>query len=413
MNRLDLARRPLLIWCRQLALACRRHALALLAWLFMACWPGLASAAPGPAQALRELQASGDTVVARYRDGQASGEQTAAAFSQLYFNVFEGAGLELSLGGQDRALMLSIEQGFARAIQVALEQQPPQALDTTWQALRGDLARATPLMADTEAQGRWAAFVQSLLIVLREGVEALLVVTALAAFLRRSGQADRLPWLWFGVGAGVVASATLAWGLQGVLDAAGAWRGGLQGVMVVVAALMMAQVSAWMYARRSAERWNQTLKAQLAGAADGTPWMTALVSAVAVFREGVETLLFFQALAGASVGQWGGLLGGAALGAVLLVLLFLAMQHWGVRLPFTLFFTVTAALLLVLALVFMGKGVFALQMAGWVPRLEVHGMGTGWGWLGVYPSSQTLGAQLALLAGVLLACGAATRERRR
>ncbi|TCP01505.1 high-affinity iron transporter [Rubrivivax gelatinosus] len=371
-----------------------------------------AARADDAAAAVDELLAAGDAAVAAYRSEPRGAETTAAEFSRLYFDVFEARGLELALGARDRAAMQRIELGFAHVIQAALERQPRAGVDAAWQRLRAELAAQRAGLAEAGAGGAGAAFAQSALILLREGAEALLVVGALAAFLRRTGQHDRMPWLWGGVGAAVLCSAALAWVLGVLLDAAGRWRGVVEGVVVLVAALLIAQVAAWLWARRDAERWNAWLRAQLArGARDSTPWMSAAVAFLAVFREGAETLLFYQALARAQPGQDGALWAGAALAALVLAGAAWAMTRLGLRLPFTAFFTVSAALLLGLALSFAGQGVLELQLAGWLPTTPWPAAPTI-GWLGVYPSAQGLGAQAALLAAVLGLSARAARRRR-
>lgn len=368
--------------------------------LWLALTMGLAQAAIPPSQALSKLTEAGAQAVEAYAAGSSSGEQAAAEFSRLYFDVFEAAGIELLLGSRDRALMQSIELGFARCIQSGLERRPPEAMREAWGRLQADLERARPIVSDGEAGTGWAVAGQSAVIVLREGLEALLVVSALAGFLGRSGQRDRLPWLWAGVGTAVLVSAALAWALSDLLGAVGAWRGALQGLMVLLAAAMLAQMAAWMYARRSAERWNQVLRAQMTGARDGMPWLTAAVSFVAVFREGAETILFFHALGGSTQGQWGPLAMGAAAAAAVLTLVFFSFQRMGRRLPYAAFFVGTASVLLLIALVFAGKGTLYLQMAGWLPSTDWQAV-PALGWLGVYPLRETVAAQLLLVVMVV------------
>lgn len=363
--------------------------------------PAARAASPLPVPALDELVARGDALSTAYRVDAAVAEQTAAAFSQLYFGVFEAAGLELSLGSQDRARVTRIEHGFAQCIRLALERQTPAALATAWGTLRAELVAARPLIAQAQGQQGTQSMGQALLIVLREGLEAILVVSALAAFLARSGQGHRLPWLWAGVLGGLAGSAALAWWLAEMLARAGARQGLLTGALVLLAALMMAHMASWLYARRSAERWNRSLRAHIAGAADATPWLVAGVALVAVFREGAETILFFQALAAAAPGQSAARLGGAALALLALALIFAAMQWLGRRLPLARLFVGSAVLLLLMALVFAGQGVLQLQLAGALPTTALPWAPTV-AWLGLHPSLEGLLTQAALLLLVLL-----------
>ncbi len=370
--------------------------------------PAWAAQTPAPRDAIGEIQRAGDAAVSRYSPAPAVAEGTAAEFSRLYFGVFEAAGLELALGSRDRAQMLRIEQGFADAIRMALERRPAHDLQARWATLRTDLDTSQTLIEEVTSASGWEALLQSTVILLREGAEAILVVAALAAYLRRTDQRERLPWLWGGVAAGLAASLLFGLWVHRFIASSGALQGAINGAIVLVAALLLAQVSAWLYARRNAQQWNQYLKNQLAGERDSTTLVTAGVAFLAVFREGAETFLFYQALIGAMPNQskmvWLGCLAAVCIILGICLLVFKA----GVRLPFTPFFSITSALLMVLALVFAGKGVLALQMAGWIPSTHWAEIPTV-AWLGIYATREGVGIQLGLLASAVLLSISGTR----
>jgi high-affinity iron transporter len=367
--------------------------------LFLFLSPVTYAAGPDIAGTAREMIVLGDSAARNYAPDRA--EAGAAAFSSLYFDVFEARGLELSLGARDRETMLRLEGRFAKVIQTAIKARPKAELQRAWEDLRGDL-ESTAVKYRDRSSGAGEAFSQSLLILLREGAEAILVVAALAAFMRRSGQTRRLPFLWGGVAAALAASLATAWAISELLDLAGARRGMLEGGVILIAAGMMAYVAAWLFARREAQRWNDYLKAQLAdGGRDHTPWTAAIVAFLAVYREGAETTLFYQALIQSAPGQGGAILGGAGVAVLVLAALFAGVALLGARLPFKPFFTATAALLFFLAVTFTGKGVMELQMAGVLPASDLHGL-PSLSWLGLYPTLEGLGGQLALVAAALL-----------
>ena len=371
-----------------------------MAWAILALGLALPARAAGPdiAATVAQMVSLGDAAAASYAPDQA--EASATAFSSLYFDVFEAQGMELALGARDRTTMLRLEGRFSKVIQASLQGRPGPEVNAAWQALRDDLVAVGAQHGDS-AGGGSAAFTQSFLILLREGAEAILVVAALAAFLRRSGQSQRLPYLWGGVAAALAASLVTAWALSSLLKLAGAWRGILEGGVILVAAVLMAYVSAWLYARREAVRWNSYLKEQLTdGGSDHTPWTAAVVAFLAVYREGAETTLFYQALIESAPGQGGAILGGATVAVLALVTLFAAVALLGARLPFKPFFTATAALLFVLAFTFTGKGVLELQMAGVLPASDLADL-PSLSWIGVYPTLEGVGGQLALVAAVL------------
>jgi high-affinity iron transporter len=154
-----------------------------------------------------------------------------------------------------------------------------------------------------------------------------------------------------------------------------------------------------MHSKLNARRWNEFLREHVGKAlAGGTLWTLTLVSFVAVYREVFETVLFYQALS-AQTGTTGQVMvfAGAGAAAVLLVFCAWLIFKLGVRLPLKQFFGASAAIMIVLAVIFAGKGVAALQEAGrlptdmiaFLPRIEL---------LGIYPNWESLGVQLAMVA---------------
>ncbi|MCW9022100.1 MAG: iron permease, partial [Sedimenticola sp.] len=115
-----------------------------------------------------------------------------------------------------------------------------------------------------------------------------------------------------------------------------------------------------------------------------------------VYREGAETVLFYQALSGQANDQWWPLLAGFGLALGGLILLFRLMQAASFRMPIGLFFSITAGLLYYLSITFAGNGILELQGAGWVGTTPIEGIGRI-SWLGIYPTLESLGAQLLLV----------------
>lgn len=345
----------------------------------------------------------GDAAVAAYRP--TANEAAASEFSALYFDVFEASGMEFALGQQQPSLKLAIETRFAVAIRQAMRGEPQAALQSTWRELAPRLTEAgEQLGSGQSASGFGAAAVQAGLIVLREGAEAMLVIAALAAYLRRSGQHGHLRSLWLGVGSALLASLVLAWASATLLAKSGAMRESIEGISLILAACLLAWVSLWIYSRREAQQWQRYLSSQIAQAAQlDNGWALAGTAFLAVFREGAETVLFLQALGGsnppAAVGS------GVAGAALLLGLIWLLVRQLSLRLPITQFFTATALILFVLAFSFIGKGAVELQVAGLLPASRLAGA-PEWPLIGVFPTAESLAAQMLLLGvcglGVML-----------
>jgi high-affinity iron transporter len=256
-----------------------------------------------------------------------------------------------------------------------------------------------------------ASFGASFLILLREGLEAILVLGAIITFLVKSGRRDALPWVHVGWGAALVLGA-LTWFLATyVIGISGANREVTEGVTALLAAGMLLYVGLWLHSKAHSRAWQRFIRERVGAAlARRTLWALALVSFLAVYRELFEIVLFYQALwAQAGAGARAPLFGGIAVAAMLLAALGWAMYRYGLRLPLGPFFTVTAILLAALAVVFAGQGVAALQEAGaieidTVPFIRVPA-------LGIYPTLQTLAAQV--LAVTLIGVGFYLTGRRR
>ena len=246
--------------------------------------------------------------------------------------------------------------------------------------------------------GAWEAFFQSLLIIVREGFEAILVVGAVVAFLLKMGHRERLRSIWLGIGLGLIASFVTAIILSTLLSAIPASREIVEGVTMLIAVAVLFSVSYWLISRVEAVKWQQFIKQKVTVALDqGGGKALALVAFLAVYREGAETALFYQALfnEGPNVGVPLAL--GIVAGFALLAVIFTLFYRYGVRIPMRPFFTVTSILLYYMAFVFIGKGIRELQEGNLVRITLVHGF-PHVDAMGIYPSVETLTAQGLLLA---------------
>jgi high-affinity iron transporter len=241
-------------------------------------------------------------------------------------------------------------------------------------------------------------FLYALGILLREGTEAMLVVVALAAGVKQMGQARRVREVYTGALLAVLASVLMAWGVEALITDNASDT--LEGIFQLVAAGTLFYVSSWLTAKTQADRWRDFLFANLKESSRrALPFAMGLTAFLAVLREGAETIVFFQALlSGASKGlEQHAIWAGMALAAVILLIAFLTLQRFLVRIPLRPFFRATSILLYALAIVFVGQGIASLQEASvihatfvsYVPTIKA---------LGIFPTVQTLSAQLVLFA---------------
>lgn len=244
----------------------------------------------------------------------------------------------------------------------------------------------------------WEAFIQSFLIILREGFEAILVLGAIVTFLLKTGHRERLRSIWLGVGAALAASAVTAIGLRTVLKAIPASQELIEGATLLIAVVVLFSVSYWLISRVEAAKWQQFIREKVTTALhQGGGRALAFVAFLAVYREGAETALFYQALFNEGTNILLPITLGIVVGFAALAIIFTLFYRFGVRIPLRPFFSVTSVLLYYMAFVFMGTGVRELQEANVVSITTIRGLPSIPA-LGFYPTWETLLAQFVLLA---------------
>jgi high-affinity iron transporter len=248
-------------------------------------------------------------------------------------------------------------------------------------------------------------FLQSFVILLREGLEAILIVGALMTFLAKMGAGHRKRDIHIGVGAALGVSLLTALALETVFQLTPANREALEGATMVLATVVLFYVSYWLLSKMEVAKWNHFVKSKVQDAlTSGSGLALAAAAFLAVYREGFETVLFYKALF-LTGGHGGGtmpILGGILVGSVVMVAVYIAINRFGLRLPLKPFFGVTSAFLYYMAFVFAGKGVAELQEGGFVPTTFLPG-GPRLPALGIYPTVESLLVQGVLIALLLVA----------
>lgn len=338
-----------------------------------------------------------------YRDGNAEEAQDTAVTA--YLEGFEL--IEAPLSNIDAGLMRRTEVAMM-AYRIAIaDRASPEQLQQKYDEAIALLDQSAAALAG-DALSPSVAFSGSLIILLREGLEIILVLAAIIAYLVRSNRADALKYVHAGWVIALVAGAG-TWAVSVyVINISGATREITEGVTALVAAAILLYVGFWMHRNANMRQWNKYLQTQMKTALNTrTLWTLALVSFLAVYREIFEIILFYQALwAQVNADAHNSVFYGAALAVVLLALTSWLIFKFGMRLPLKLFFTISAVLLVALAFIFAGKGIAALQEAGSIPTTPVPGPTIDL--LGIYPNVQALGLQAVV---VLLVIAAIVYER--
>ncbi len=345
-------------------------------------------------QVVKTIAQQGDQLAAEYLPE--SGSDTADGFSDLYFDHFEASGMEIAIGLTDAELKTRLESAFSQVIGLASRSKSKAELEAAWLDLKTRLQQVAGNQSTT-APNFWGLLVQSFLIILREGFEAMLVIMALITYLRRQGAEKQLKVIYHGVGWALLLSLLTAYLATKVFEISGAGREAIEGVTMLVAAAVLFYVSYWLISKSESARWQSYINGKISNAlSTGSKFALGFAAFLAVFREGAETVLFYQAIAGQAEGDFSAIFLGFFLGLGTLVILYRLMQSASFHLPMGLFFTLTACLLYYLAISFAGNGVLELQAANWIGITPISGAPTIT-WLGLYPTQETILAQLLLL----------------
>lgn len=350
-------------------------------------------------------QVAGTLTVARTRLNEAvtayaKGDRKGATNLALsaYLDGFEP--VEPMLSARNNALMVRIE-GAMGALRAAIANgTPPTTVRDQARALDTLFGEAETALAPEQASSA-SSFFGAFTILLREGLEALLIVVAMLAFLRKAERRDVMPYVHGGWVAALVAGAA-TWAVATyAVEISGASRELTEGFGSVFAALVLLWVGIWMHGKSSADTWQRYIREKLTTALNArSAWFLFGLSFVVVYREVFETILFYAAIW--TQGNGGAVLAGAGSAIAILAVIAWVMMRYSRTLPIGKFFAYSSALMALLAVVLIGKGVSALQEAGYLPVNPLNGF-PRIQILGLYPTTEGIAAQAVMIA--LLALG--------
>ena len=318
--------------------------------------------------------------------------------NKAYFEFYEKLGVERAVMAYVSGKRASVvEYQFAEVKRLMTDLAPNKEVRTSLDTLNKMLREDGNALDGREESG-WAVFVASLLILLREGLEAILVVAAIAAYLIRSGNGHLTKVVYINGIAAIVVSAVLAIALQKLFSISGANQEILEGATMLLAVVVLFFVSNWMVSKAEAESWKNYIEGKVSSAVTtGSSFALGAAAFLAVFREGAETILFYQALLADAGDLIAWVWYGFAVGALCLVGLFIIIRYGSMRIPLRPFFIGTSILMYIMAIAFAGGGIKELQEADVVSVTPVSFIGS-FDLLGIYPTVETLLPQGILVA---------------
>lgn len=339
--------------------------------------------------------------ISLYEKGEA--KKAILSVQDTYFDVFENSGMENKIGSRDSNFKAELEGYFTRMVSLMKANQGDK-LQAQADGLAQNLSKAVGMLQGGE-QSDWSLFLYSLLIILREGLEALLIVAAIVAYLVKNNHQDKLPTIRQSVYVALIASVVTAFIFQLIFENSGQNRELLEGFTMIVAVVMLFMMSYWLLSKVEAQNWKRYLEGKLstaltAGSLAGL-WLTSFL---AVYREGAETVLFYYALAGDAKSAVGlaYLFAGFLVGAFLLAICYFIMRYTVVKLPLKPFFMFTGTFMYVMAFVFAGKSVLELIEGKLFEPTLINGV-PEISWLGIYPYVETLVPQGILIIAAIFA----------
>ena len=291
---------------------------------------------------------------------------------------------------------------FARAI----DTKNAEAAGAAEAAAGAEAAAEGETAQEAPGDPKLLTFLGAFGIIVREGLEAILVIAAIIAYLVKSGNARSVKNVYIGAAAGIAASfaaaAVLAWAKQAFVGA-GLAQEIIEGITALIAVCVLFYVSNWMISKAEAESWSRFIDGKVQSSVEqGSSFALAFTAFLSVFREGAEVVLFYQPML--SEGNPGMVWAGFGAGCVLLVFVYLAITKLSIKLPIKVFFTATSILMAVMCVSFLGSGIkelaegnvfdLTLNVPG-IPENDVIQI------FGIYPWMETLVPQL-ILAIILL-----------
>lgn len=347
-----------------------------------------------------------DQVYEIYKTGNAEGAKDAV--NDIYYGIYEKDGLESAVRSGISSKSANLTEYQFYTLKKVIRAGAPQAEVEAEGAKLLDMIQAEVTTLETKGveSGGWAMFLQAFLILLREGIEAILVLVGIIAYLGRAGHEKELSTVYNWAIAGIIMSFVTAYLFVEVLDnttTTGSGREIIEGCTALFAVLVLLGTSAWMGGKSNAKAWKSYIDKQVKLTLS-TGKSRALGAAVflAVYREGAEVILFYQALFNNAVGDVDMIWAGFVTACVALALIFFLMQRGALRIPIGPFFKVTSAFMFILAVTFLGGGLKELQEADVISTSVIEAVPVpSIDLLGLYPTYETIVPQILLVAAAV------------
>lgn len=345
------------------------------------------------------------TLLVQYKEGDYQSAYTTAR--SAYLDSYEH--VEIPLRVIDPNFTLEAEIQFAELRNLINNRADYEKVQEATVAIKRSLDESERLVSGTGTLAPTIAFSSSFALIFREGLESVLILGAILTYLEASRNTKFKPYVYYGVVAAIAATAVTWFIASYVIEISGANRELIEAIAALSATAVLFYVSFWILNKIETKKWMEFVKAKVwQASATGGFAVFVMLSFFTVYREGFETVLFYQAMFGFAkyMEAYVGL--GFVLGIAVLLVVYYGMRRIGKRLPLKALFGLTMGVGAYLSIAFMGNAIRELQtldiipvtnMIGVIPRLDIN-LST---MTGIHPTLETTVAQIILLGIYLVA----------
>lgn len=304
---------------------------------------------------------------------------------------------EEQLAAANSNLKMEIEEIMTRIRNDIRERKPITNLNTNINKAKQLIGEASSMLRGQNLSF-WFSFMLAASVLLREGLEAFLIIATILGVLKSLKAKQASKWVhggWItalviGIISMLFTNMLIAFGAQN--------RELMEGVGSLIAVVILLYVGFWLHSKTGAKKWKEFIEGKIVKLVEGNnKWGLAIISFVVVFREAFESAIFLSAVSIESdqSGTSGVYLGAASTLVLVLILSWLAVKFTA-RLPIRKLFQYSALTIAALSIVLVGKGIHALQESGFFSSTSIS-YKINFSWLGVYPTLETITAQSAVL----------------
>lgn len=381
-----------------------------LAVFLLVVGPNLALAASQWGGVVDRIEKTMNQSIAVYKSGDADAAKKLV--NDAYYGIYEKDGMEMTVKSTVSAKRANLtEYKFSMVKKLIINKAPDtqvkKEIDEMIAMMREDVAQ---MGGGDQQHDSWEFFWPAFLIIVREGTEAILVIGAILAYLVKSGNGEKTQIVYNYSMAAIVASFLTAIAFRSAIGVSGANQEIMEGATMIVAVVVLFSVSYWMGSKSDQHTFDNYIQGKVQNSLSrGNTLSLGAAAFLAVYREGAEVVLFYQALFNDAGNDMSMIWIGFALGCLTLVVIFALVHYGSLKIPLKPFFQGTSILMCCLAISFAGGGIKELQEGGVLGVTPIDGVPTI-DLLGIYPTWETLLPQILL---VLIIVGGFIYQKKR